>query len=192
MKTAVLLSGGIESTLIAYEFKPDYAITIDYGQPSAISEIKAAKYICSKLKITHIILEINIFKYLQMDIKEWIPYRNQYLLTTAAMAVSSYDVNKIFIGTILSDNMHPDGTSEFIDKINQLFNLERIKVKVIAPYINLTSENLLNKTKIPLGLLGIVHSCTTSNLPCNKCNSCKKYYTFINGYSNLIEKKKNT
>ena len=55
MKTALLLSGGIESTILAYEYKPDIAITIDYGQASANSEIKASKYICNKLNINHII-----------------------------------------------------------------------------------------------------------------------------------------
>lgn len=49
--------------------------------------------------------------------------------------------------------MHPDGTIEFINKMNQVFNLEKIKIEVIAPYINYTSEELVNKTEIHLGIL---------------------------------------
>ena len=71
MKTALLLSGGIESTILAYEYKPDIAITIDYGQASANSEIKASKYICNKLNINHIILDVNILKYFNKKIEEY-------------------------------------------------------------------------------------------------------------------------
>lgn len=187
MKTALLLSGGIESTIIAYEYKPDIAVTINYGQPSASSEIKASKYICSKLGIEHIILEIDILKYLKTQFDEWIPYRNQYLLTTAAIRLNEYQISELFIGTIHSDNIHPDGTLEFIDKINQLFSIEKCKINITAPYINLTIDELLKTTSIPLNLLAIVHSCTTSDLPCNRCNSCKKYYNFFTSYKKILK-----
>lgn len=84
--------------------------------------------------------------------------------------------------------MHPDGTIEFINKMNQLFNLEKIKIEVLAPYINYTSEELVNKTEIHLGILAITHSCTNSNFPCNKCNSCRKYHNFFNAYKKLRKK----
>lgn len=185
MKTALLLSGGIESTILAYEYKPHIAVTINYGQAAAENEIKASKYVCSKLNIQHIIVEVNILKYKSMHEQEWIPFRNQYLLTTSAIILSDHNVKRILIGTINSDKIHPDGTIKFINKINQLFAIEKYKINVQAPYINFTSDDLLQTTTIPLSLLAIAYSCTTANIPCNICNSCKKYYNFFKNYKIL-------
>jgi 7-cyano-7-deazaguanine synthase len=182
VKTALLLSGGIESTILAYEYKPDIAITIDYGQASANSEIKASKYICNKLNINHIILDVNILKYFNKKIEEWIPYRNQYLLTLATMILAEYEISELLIGTISTDKIHPDGSIEFIESFNNLLQIEKPRIKVIAPLIMLTSDELLEKTNIPLSLLSIAHSCTESSFPCNKCKSCKKYYDFFYKY----------
>lgn len=186
MKTALLLSGGIESTILAYEYKPDIAVTINYGQASADSEIKASKYICAQLNIKHIILDVNIMQYFNKEFGEWIPYRNQYLLTLAVMILTEYEVSELLIGTISTDKIHPDGTIEFIESINQLLMIDKPKIKVNAPFIMLTSDELLEKTTIPIGLLSIVHSCTISSFPCNECNSCKKYYDFFSKYKKKL------
>ena len=42
MKTALLLSGGMDSIAIAWWKRPDIALTLDYGQQAANAEIKAA------------------------------------------------------------------------------------------------------------------------------------------------------
>lgn len=186
MKTALLLSGGIESTILAYEYKPNIAITINYGQASANSEIKASKYICTQLNIKHIILDVNIMQYFNKEFEEWIPYRNQYLLTLAAMILAEHKVSELLIGTISTDKIHPDGTMEFIESINRLLMIDKPKIKVNAPFIMLTSDELLEKTTIPIDLLSIVHSCTVSSFPCNECNSCKKYYDFFCKYKKKL------
>lgn len=49
MKTALLLSGGMDSISIAWWKRPDIAITLDYGQRAAEAEIKAASATCSDL-----------------------------------------------------------------------------------------------------------------------------------------------
>ncbi|MFA7569997.1 MAG: 7-cyano-7-deazaguanine synthase [Sulfurimonadaceae bacterium] len=187
MKTALLLSGGIESTILAYEYRPDIAVTINYGQISADSEVKASTYICKELGIKHIILDVDILQYFNKQLEEWIPYRNQYLLTLSAMVLAKYNVSELLIGTINTDKIHPDGTEEFIKSINNLFMIDKPKIQVKAPFIMLTSDQLIERTNIPLSLLGIVHSCTVSNLPCNECNSCKKYYDFFSKYKNAIK-----
>ena len=66
--------------------------------------------------------------------------------------------------------------------LNNLLQIEKPRIKVIAPLIMLTSDELLEKTNIPLSLLSIAHSCTESSFPCNKCKSCKKYYDFFYKY----------
>src|SRR5688500_6256259 len=96
---AVLLSGGLESTAIAYWLKPDVAITIDYGQPCAAGEIQAAKNICKSLSIAHDILQLS--PYVNIPIRNrlgdhmsvWWPYRNQLLITLAAIKTTERRVD---------------------------------------------------------------------------------------------------
>lgn len=42
-KTAILLSGGMDSIALAYWKRPEIAITIDYGQKPAAAEVVASK-----------------------------------------------------------------------------------------------------------------------------------------------------
>ena len=59
MKTALLLSGGMDSIAIAWWKRPDIAITLDYGQRAAEAEIKAASATCSALKIDHHVIKVD-------------------------------------------------------------------------------------------------------------------------------------
>jgi len=60
MKRALLLSGGMDSTSIAYWRKPDLAITIDYGHKAATGEIRAATAVCAALAIEHKIIHCDL------------------------------------------------------------------------------------------------------------------------------------
>ena len=59
MKTALLLSGGMDSLAIAWWKRPDVAITIDYGQKAAEAEKRASSAVCQELGIEHHILTID-------------------------------------------------------------------------------------------------------------------------------------
>lgn len=59
MKTALLLSGGMDSIAIAWWKRPDIALTLDYGQQAANAEIKAATATCEALGIEHHIIRID-------------------------------------------------------------------------------------------------------------------------------------
>lgn len=51
MKTALLLSGGMDSLAIAWWKRPDIAITLDYGQEAADAEKRASAAVCAQLGI---------------------------------------------------------------------------------------------------------------------------------------------
>ncbi len=182
MIKAVLLSGGIESILLTYDVKPDIAITVDYGQKSANSEIKSSKYICNKLNILHKIIKVNLsldeLTYYEEN-KEWIPFRNQFLITIVAMNLFKYKIKELYIGSILDDNKFMDNRKDFINAINQLLEYQEGKIKVIAPYIDKSILNIIKTTNIPLNIISVAHSCTDSNIPCGKCQSCLKNATVI-------------
>lgn len=66
MKSVVLLSAGLDSTVNLYEAASSgevaLALTVDYGQKAAKKEIESAQIISSTLNIPHKILELKFFK----------------------------------------------------------------------------------------------------------------------------------
>ncbi|MBS1774355.1 MAG: 7-cyano-7-deazaguanine synthase [Bacteroidetes bacterium] len=186
---ALLLSGGLDSTAIAYWFKEElqFAITVNYGQKSADAEIAASSKICKTLNLHHEIIEVDCRKLgtgnmvdsdAGLDFSpmlEWWPYRNQFLVTIACMKIIKLGINELIIGSIKSDGNHVDGTKEFYIELNRLVSMQEGNLQIRTPAIELTSVELIKKTKIPDSILFWAHSCHTSNTPCGECNGCKKY-----------------
>lgn len=178
MSKAVLLSGGIESIILAYDIKPSLAITIDYGQESFNSELKASKYVCEKLSINHEVIKVNVLETLEKlpSNNEWIPYRNQFIITLSSMLCVNKNITQLYIGSILEDNKFKDGCSLFVEKINELLSFQEGDIEVLAPYINISIFELIENVNVPINLISVAHSCTESNIACGQCNSCFKYY----------------
>lgn len=189
--TALLLSGGMDSISILYWKKPDMALTIDYGQNCSKAEINAAKYACSILKIKHYVLSIDCSELGSGDLSknmtnnefaphsDWWPYRNQLLITFAAMYLLKFNVKKILIGSLKPDEQFKDGTDEFTKLINKLISFQEGGISIEAPAINMSSTELIEKSKIPLSLLLCAHSCHKKNVPCGSCRGCNKYLSVI-------------
>lgn len=185
-KVAILLSGGMDSISLAYWKRPEMAITIDYGQKPAKAEITAAKEVAKSLGMEHIILSVDCSSLgtgimsdtPQLSIApspEWWPFRNQLLITLAAMKAIRLGVDVLLIGSVKTDGIHSDGTSSFYNKIDSLMHLQEGEIKVMAPAIELTTEELINLSGVPLNLLLWAHSCHVSNNPCGTCRGCIKY-----------------
>lgn len=185
-KTAILLSGGIDSIALAYWKRPDIAITIDYGQVSAEGEIKAANKVCQELNLVHEILRVNcrdigsgeLAKTSPVAIaptREWWPFRNQLLVTFAAARVVGRGVKRLMLGTVSTDCEYADGRKAFYDEMDKLLSIQEGSLHVIAPAIDMTSVELIKKSGIGLELLSWAHSCTRSSFACGRCRSCIKH-----------------
>ncbi|MDZ7654290.1 MAG: 7-cyano-7-deazaguanine synthase [Burkholderiaceae bacterium] len=120
VKRALLLSGGLDSLAIAHWLRPELAVTIDYGQLAAAAEIVAATQICRTLGIDHHVVSVDCRALGSGDMagrrpvalapaSEWWPYRNQLLITLAAMWAIPRGVGQLLIGTVASDGSHADG-----------------------------------------------------------------------------------
>jgi len=186
MSNLLLLSGGIDSIAIAYWLRPEKALTVNYGQASADAEIKASQQVCKELNIQHSIIDLNIKEFGMGDLSgdlssvksknsEFWPYRNQFLLTVAAMAAVKKGSQKVLIGTVITDQRHLDGTSFFIDKTNELISFQEGNILIDAPAINLTSAELVFKSTIPMSVLSWAHSCHVGNFACGRCRGCTKH-----------------
>lgn len=185
-KTALLLSGGLDSTAIAFWKKPDIAYTIDYGQQCAQAEIQASTTICNELSIQHEIIQIDCSSLGSGDLAgsdahesapcpEWWPYRNQLLITFAVMKAISQKVSNLMLGSIKSDSTHTDGTDDFYKKIDAVVAMQEGNIHIDVPAIHLESTELIRTSKVDISLLSWSHSCHKSNLACGACRGCYKH-----------------
>lgn len=187
MKAALLLSGGMDSLSLAWWKRPHLAFTLNYGQLAAKAEIAASSAICERLKIPHHVLDIDCRALGSGDMagnsadelapqSDWWPYRNQMLVTLAAMKAISFGVTHLWLGTVKSDGSHKDGTQEFISTISALMTLQEGGMVVEAPAIEFSTEELIRISGIPADHLAWAHSCHKTDVPCGNCRGCNKYF----------------
>jgi 7-cyano-7-deazaguanine synthase len=187
VKTAVLLSGGMDSTCIAYWYRPNFAITIDYGQKPSAGEISAARAICLALDIEHVVIHADIAALGSGDMagtapsslapaSEWWPYRNQFLITLAAMKCHTLGISDLMIGALKSDNFHADSTLPFYAQLNQLLELQEGSLKITTPAIHLTAVELVKASKIPEEVVAWSLSCHVNDVACGFCRGCQKHF----------------
>lgn len=186
MRTAILLSGGIDSTALAFWLRPSVAITVDYGQASALGEIRAATQIAKELGLHHEIIRVDCRALGTGDLvgelpardapaPEWWPYRNQLLITLSASRAYTLGVTEIIAGSVRGDAFHADGTKMFYDAASHLLSLQEGGIRVTAPALNLTAIDLVRTAKVPPNLLGWTHSCHKASFACGQCRGCNKH-----------------
>lgn len=181
----LLFSGGVESTALAYMLRPEILLTIDYGQAPAKGELRAATFIAEELGLPHEILSIDAAFLGAGDmagkptanyskVSEAWPFRNQFLVTLAAMRFASKELREILIGTVASDHVHADGSPEFVERLDRLIKCELPKTSVIAPAIDLSTLELVEMSRVPIDILGWTFSCHRSTVACGQCRGCNK------------------
>lgn len=186
VKTALLLSGGMDSLSIAWWKRPEVAITLNYGQCAANAEVAVATQVCKELGIAHYVLTVDCSSLGSGDMagkaadglapaSDWWPYRNQLLITMAAMKAVSLGVKVLYIGTVRSDQGHLDGTTEFVERISGLLAYQEGRLRVEAPAIEFSTAELVRHAGVPEHLLAWSHSCHKSDLACGACRGCNKY-----------------
>ena len=187
MSTALLLSGGMDSIAIAFWKRPALAITINYGQLPAAAEIRAASAVCADLSIEHHIVHADLEGLGSGDmagraplgiapVSEWWPFRNQMLVTLAAMRGVALGIDRLLIGTLRSDGIHADGRPEFVSAMDALLKCQEGMISLEAPAIGCTSAELIRSTGVPMEILAWAHSCHVAEQACGLCQGCRKHY----------------
>ena len=178
----------MDSIALAYWMRPRFAITIDYGQKSVAGEIRAAAAVAAELGLEHYIETVDIRSLGSGDlagtpalpiaaVPEWWPFRNQFLITIAAMKAVAVGSDQLLIGLVKSDSSHADGTPEFIDAMKLALRLQEGAIRLDAPAMNLTTSQLVVRSGIPRELLAWAHSCHVAGYSCGLCRGCRKHYT---------------
>lgn len=185
---ALLFSGGLDSTALAYWLKPDRLLFIDYGQIPAAGEFRAATQIAKDLDL---ILDFQAADCRACGsgdmagspspgavVTEFWPYRNQLLITLAAMIYAAEASPTILIGTVKSDRIHPDGRPAFISKMQALLKAQG-DVQLEAPAIGMSSNTLQRKAQVPLSILSWTFSCHRGTEACGQCRGCIKHFETV-------------
>ena len=202
-KALVILSGGMDSSIllhyVAKELNYDevYAITFNYGQ-RIVREIECARYQAKVCKVKeHKIVNMDFFRDISTmsaltntnlaipkardDIGNaqplsYVPFRNLLLLTTAAGWAESIGASDLYYGAVQTDDFsgYWDCTSLFLNKVNDVYNLNRKNtIKVNAPFMSY-SKDLVVKKGIDLQVdFRQTHTCYEGTDPaCGECVSC--------------------
>lgn len=194
----IVLSGGMDSITMLYEFqdKIKMAISFDYGSNHNMREIPFAKLHCRRLKIKHYTIHLGFMhkhfkssllegadavpngKYNEENMKSTVvPFRNGIMLSIAAGIAESHGLNAVYIANHAGDHaIYPDCTPAFVDAISKAAEAGTYNnLKIIAPYTNITKTDIAKKGKA----LGIDYSETWScykggNAHCGTCATCNE------------------
>lgn len=194
--SVIIISGGMDSITMLYDKKESIAlgISFDYGSNHNSREIPFAKLHCKRLGIKHITINLEFvhqyFKSSLLDGAEAIPegnyndenmkstvvpFRNGIMLSIAAGIAESNNLKNVLIANHAGDHtIYPDCRPEFINSIDKATQAGTFaKVKVLAPYTNITKTDIAKIVK----KLGIDYTETWScykggEKHCGKCGTC--------------------
>ena len=153
---------------------------------SRLGEIRAAKHIASLIGMPHRVIKVSLghlgsgeMTGVPSDaaagrVPEHWPFRNQMLLTVAAMALTDCDLRELIIGTVLTDRVHNDGTPEFLSAMERLLRTQVSEFKLNAPASTITTDDLVIRSGVSRDLLGWTFSCHRAEVACGVCRSCNK------------------
>lgn len=181
----LLFSGGIESTCLAAIHRPDLLVTLDYGHLPAAGEITAAKQIAETLELDHTVLTARLTEFGRGEmagmrasnsdqVPEHWPFRNQMLVTLAAMKYADMGFTEIMLGTVVSDCVHSDGTPDFIARLNDLIGVQIPGLQITAPAIGMSTRQLVEASGLASDALGWCFSCHRASIACGSCRGCTK------------------
>ncbi len=182
---ALLMSGGLDSAALAHWLRPDVCVTIDYGQIAAKGEMAASSAICTALELEcrRITVDLSALGSGSMAgrppapdaaaIEFW-PYRNQMLVTLAAMMLAPEGLTEIMVGAVATDR-HADGKAPFFRALDRVMSLQNGGVRVTAPARHLSTPSLLRKSAFPYDLIGLTFSCHVNEFACGQCGGCLKH-----------------
>lgn len=185
MRRLLLLSGGLDSTGLAAWWRPDAALTIDYGQVSATGEERAARAIAQRLDVPWHHLRVDCSRLgsgllagavpdPRAPVPEWWPFRNQLLATLASTWAFPRGFESVVLGSVATDGQHLDGSAQFYAVLDKLVSLQEGGLRIEAPAIALTTTELLRRIDLDSGVLGFTHSCHRSSIACGTCPGCVK------------------
>ena len=192
----IIVSGGMDSVTLLYDFKDRIAlgISFDYGSNHNAKEIPFARWHCEQLGIEHITIDLAFMpKYFKSSLLEGadaipeghyadenmkstvVPFRNGIMLSIAAGIAESRGLKYVMMANHGGDHtIYPDCRAEFVEAMSEATKTGTFPgIEILAPYTNITKADIARKGKE----LGIDYSKTWScykgeDVHCGKCGTC--------------------
>jgi 7-cyano-7-deazaguanine synthase len=193
-KCVVVLSGGPDSTVVAYWAKKQgydvNCLSFKYGQ-IAEKETKHAALIAESLGVPIKVIDMSCLKDIFVGVTSLcdrnialtsafsqpivVPFRNAIFLSIAVSYAAGLSAQKIFYGAHGSDAAnYPDCREVFYKSMEQTAQLgTEAKIEINAPFSNISKAELLKRGKelgVPFELTWSCYLDGTKH--CGKCESC--------------------
>ncbi|MCK4664995.1 MAG: 7-cyano-7-deazaguanine synthase [Bacteroidales bacterium] len=196
MKIVTLLSGGLDSSLLAClineEGLKQLPVFINYGQLNLNKEFDSCKRICNLLHIKEPEqIDLSGFgKSIQsgltstsLNINEdaFLPNRNAMLLLTASAYAYKNKCSHIAIGVLDEKKcIFPDQTRYFLNKMEELIEISLGKqIHILSPFIDLNKGEIIALAE-KKGINNTYSCHAGTEEPCGKCISCLEFINFKN------------
>lgn len=200
-KALCIMSGGMDSTLVAYIMRSrGYEITalhFNYGQRTAEKELSAFRAICDELGVTgKYEIDLDFFKTIgasaltdhSIEVPTggieagvpitYVPFRNGIFLSIATAIAEKEGCEAIAIGVVEEDSSgYPDCRESFIDAFTKAANLgtkETTNLTIEMPLVRLKKSQIVQKALELNAPLHLTWSCYQSEEEaCGICDSCR-------------------
>lgn len=188
MKSLILLSGGIDSTVALAHTKAELALSVNYGQTHR-RELSAAAAIAKHYGVEH--HEVNIASALDIPCAltgrgtipdthaetpdaTFVPGRNLFLISIATAWANAWGYGAVVIGANADDhNGYPDCRPAFIKRLGQATEAG-YGVALWAPLVRMTKRQIITYGR-ELGIpFDLTWSCYRGGAePCGHCGACE-------------------
>ncbi len=194
--SVIIVSGGMDSITLLYEYQDRIAlgISFNYGSKHNDKEIPLARMHCERLGIKHIEIPLHFMEqyfksslliggedipeghYADDNMKSTVvPFRNGIMLSIAAGLADSNGLKYLMMANHGGDHtIYPDCRPEFVDAMSQaISNGTYEHLQILAPYTNITKTDIARHG----ARLGINYAETWScykggDCHCGKCGTC--------------------
>jgi 7-cyano-7-deazaguanine synthase len=196
-----VLSGGLDSAVAmavaARSARPVLAITFEYGQPSAVREIAAARLLAGRYACEHRVIRLGWYGPLlpagfsaggaavpEPEAPDrasaravWVPGRNLVFLAVAAAWAERLGAGRVVVGFNAEEaGTFPDNSAGFVEAANAALRFSSDgAVTLAAPLAGLDKAAIVRLGR-ELGIsLGAAWSCYRGGAaPCGRCESCRR------------------
>jgi 7-cyano-7-deazaguanine synthase len=203
MKAVVLLSGGLDSTVVLARALADgcevTALSFSYGQRHG-RELESARAVCARYGVSHRVagLDPGLFSSSLTDASAevpedregdlaaeipstYVPARNIIFLSLAAGLCESIGADRIYIGVNAVDySGYPDCRPEFIEAFERMLEAgtragaEGDPIRIVAPILHASKADIVRLGRRLGAPLELTWSCYKGGeAACGRCDSCR-------------------
>lgn len=196
--SVIIVSGGMDSITMLYEFKDCIAlgISFDYGSNHNAREIPYAKLHCERLGIRHITINLGfVHRYFRSSLLEGsdaipegnyneenmkstvVPFRNGIMLAIVAGIAESNQLRRVMMANHGGDHtIYPDCRPEFVNAMSAATKAGTFEmVEVWAPYTDISKADIARRGNALSIDYAETWSCYKGGKKhCGKCGTCRE------------------